>query len=256
MSSRAQAVAVVVAAVVVAVVIGAWALVVEPQRNAEAAARSQASAGPVTTPTPSPSASPAKLPASVLKAGTKAVFFGDSWTTGYAAAPGKGFPQVAASSLGWSPVVDGASGTGYLKANGAAQPYPARAKALEPDAGVGVVVLQGGLNDQAEDLSGFKAAAESTVATLKAKYPKAALVIVGPAAPTLPAPDALYQIAQDLSDVAAAAGAPFIDPLAEQWVRSDNYGTFIDTAKANHPSTEGHAEYAKYLVEDIHTLAS
>lgn len=201
-------------------------------------------------PTPSTGASSlARVPAHA-----RAYFFGDSWTAGASAAPGRSFPYVTAEMLGWTPVVDGISGTGYLAARlPNTVPYTARAAALPADARADVVVLEGGLNDEGQDLQKLPAAASTTFREMEARFPGAPIVVLGPESPVLPAHPALDRIDAILKSAAAAAHLPYISPLEEQWFTPGDIGSMIDPA-TNHPSTAGHAYFGGRLAVDIERL--
>ncbi len=189
-----------------------------------------------------------------LPAHARAYFFGDSWTAGASAAPGRGFPYVTAEMLGWTPVVDGVSGTGYLAARTPGTvPYTVRASALPTDAEVDVLVLDGGLNDEGQDLQKLPAAAATTFREVEARFPGIPVVVVGPESPVLPAPAALDRIDSILRSAAAAAHLHYISPLEERWFTPGNIRSMIDPSTM-HPSTAGHAYFGGRLAVDLERL--
>jgi lysophospholipase L1-like esterase len=206
-------------------------------------------------PTSAATAKPVKLPKSVLAPGTKAVFFGDSWTGGYAAAPNRGFAHVTAEMLGWEADIQGLSGTGYIRAEDKPT-YPKRAASLPADPSVGVVIVQGGSNDEGQNLIDLKATAKNTYAALRKQYPKAALVVLAPAPSTMPVSSTLMRIDEVLAEAASESKVAFVSPIKEQWVTEKNVGTVIDVVKDLHPGTEGHKYIAERLVKSLRALAA
>lgn len=186
--------------------------------------------------------------------GARALFFGDSWTGGYSADPGKGYAFVAAAGLDWTPSFgpDG-SGTGYVYAYQAWRgKYPDVAAAL-PATAADVVILQGSVNDLPGDLTRLPVAVENTVASLRWHTGQAPLVMFGPCTPVVPADPKLAQIDQILRTEAAKLGAPYVSPVAEGWINAGNVGDMIDPA-TGHPGTYGHAYVGARLAEALRGL--
>ena len=191
-----------------------------------------------------------RIPAADVARGARVVFFGDSWTAGYAAAPGKDFVDDMARTMHWSVTNAGLSATGYLNpgtGTGDAS-YPARAAALKPDVTVDLVVVQGSVNDVAQfdpDGRAYVAAARRTWAQLERAYPNAALFIVGPICPTADPPAAYAHMDAELGQLARTRGIAYQSGLT--WFNSSNRARDIDAQKLNHPNTVGH----RVLATDI-----
>ena len=190
------------------------------------------------SPTPSPSAA---RPVLEVPAHARAYFFGDSWTEGLIARRGRGFPYVTSELLGWTAEVDGVGGTGYLgHYRPSTQAYPVRAAAIPAGTTADVVIVEGGLNDEAMPHADLKLAVRSTITTLHARFPGKPIVVLGPAPRALPVPTALGQVDRLIGDACADAGVPYISPIQRQWITGLNFRDTIDQA-TKHPSTAGHA---------------
>jgi acyl-CoA thioesterase-1 len=201
---------------------------------------------------PASSSTPPSLAA--LPAHARAYFFGDSWTAGESAVPGRAFPYVTAEMLGWTPVVDGVGGTGYLAARTPGTvPYTIRAAAVPAGERADVVVLEGGLNDEGQDLRKLSTAASTTFREMEARFPHTPIVVVGPESPELPARTALRRIDVTLRSAAAAAHLQYISPLEEQWFTPENIRSMIDPSTM-HPNTAGHAYFGGRLAVDLERL--
>jgi len=192
--------------------------------------------------TPTPSAAPER---------TVAVFLGDSYTAGWGAAKGEGYVGPVAAELGWLGIPAGESGTGYVDDSDRVGQtvYAGRVEdvpSLEPD----VVVVQGSTNDVGEPAGAVRAAAGELYAQLAAQVPDARIVVVGPAAPPSVDPVGVRDVRNELQQAASDAGLPFVDPIAEGWLRPAD-GLFADDL---HPNATGYARLAQALVVDLHRL--
>ena len=119
------------------------------------------------------------------------------------------------------------------------------ARAVKPDDAL--VVFFGSRNDQGVDPELLAERARATFDLARGLAPSARFLVIGPPWPTPDVPDSLLQIREVLSAAAEAAGATFIDPIAERWFvgRPDLIG--VDGV---HPSDAGH----QYLADMIAPL--
>ncbi len=113
------------------------------------------------------------------------------------------------------------------------------ARAVRPDDVL--VVFFGSRNDQGVDLSALALAARAAFQAAKSTAPLATLLVIGPPWPTADPPANILQIRDVLAHQALAAGAVFVDPLAERW--------FVDAptligADGVHPTDTGHGYLA------------
>lgn len=189
-------------------------------------------------------------------AGSRAVFFGDSWTAGYAAEPSEqGYAYLAGEALGWDSTVLGVPGTGYLNAGPAGEgTYLDRVDALPVDEAVDVVVIQGSVNDEWVDQRSLYAAIETTLTAVREKFPSADVVVLGPSPATQTATNRLWSVNNDLASAAQHLGLHFVSGM--DWITPENWASVIDAEAANHPSTEGHAYLADRVVEAVGDLSA
>ncbi|MGY1743488.1 MULTISPECIES: SGNH/GDSL hydrolase family protein [unclassified Blastococcus] len=177
-----------------------------------------------------------------------AVFLGDSYTVGLG---GQGYVTLAAEELGWSARGAGQSGTGYV-ARGVAywmEPFGGRVDevaAARPD----VVVVQGSTNDVGQAPDEVRAAAADLFAELAQALPDSRLVVVGPVAAPVVDPAGVRAIRDAVRDSAVAAGLPFVDPVAEEWLQPSD-GLFADGL---HPDDDGYAQMAAELAAALAEL--
>ena len=184
-----------------------------------------------------------------LPAQPTVLVFGDSWTYGSAASdPTLGYAYVVVDIAGWTTIVDGVRGSGYLKPGIDGPDFGTRIAALDPALHPDLVIVQGSINDRRESADGYRAAVDAAWDALAAIYPHAQIVILGPAPQVLPVEAATARIDRDLAGAAAARGWWYVSPIGEQWITPANYSDVIDTgAGRDHPSTAGH----RYLAERL-----
>jgi GDSL-like Lipase/Acylhydrolase family len=85
----------------------------------------------------------------------------------------------------------------------------------EPDATV--TVVYGSRNDWGQTASAVAEGATETFSTIMATAPETELVVVGPAWSNADVPAELLVLRDAVRDAAEAAGADFVDPLADGW---------------------------------------
>lgn len=186
------------------------------------------------------------------------LIFGDSWTYGSAASdPALGYAYVVADRAGWTTVVDGVRGSGYLKPGIDGPSFGDRIAALDPSLDPDLVIVQGSINDRKQGASGYADAVDAAWDQLEATFPGARIVILGPAPQVLPIESETARIDRDLASLAGARGWWYISPIAENWITEANYLDVIDTSDLgrDHPSTAGHAYLAERLAEAVRGLA-
>ncbi|WP_256728718.1 SGNH/GDSL hydrolase family protein [Microbacterium oleivorans] len=189
-----------------------------------------------------------------LPAQARVLVFGDSWTYGSAATdPTLGYAYVLAQRTGWTTIVDGVRGSGYLKPGIDGPSFGDRIAALDPVLDPDLVIVQGSINDRKQGAAGYRDAVDAAWDALAATYPDARIVILGPAPQVLPVETQTARIDRDLADLAAARGWWYLSPIAEDWITDANYLDVIDTGATgrDHPSTAGHAYLADRLAADI-----
>lgn len=185
------------------------------------------------------------------------LIFGDSWTYGSAASlPELGYAYVVADITGWTTIVDGVRGSGYLRAGIDGADFGTRIAALDPTLEPDLVIVQGSINDRLLYPTGYDDAVEDAWDTLSALYPSARIVILGPAPQVLPVQSATAGIDRDLTRLAAARGWWYISPVQDEWITPENYTAVIDTGLGReHPSTIGHRLLAERLAAAIDAIS-
>ncbi len=184
------------------------------------------------------------------------LIFGDSWTYGSAASiPTLGYAYVVAGIAGWTTIVDGVRGSGYLKPGLDGPDFGTRISALDASLDPDLIIVQGSINDRREPAAGYRAAVDAAWDALAARYPRAQIVILGPAPQVLPVEAATARIYRDLQGAASARGWWYISPVEDDWITPDNYATVIDTGIGrDHPTTAGHRYLAERLAAAVATI--
>lgn len=245
-SWRARLIAAVLALVVTVVAVGAVAVV-------------RGWLAPTAAP-PLPVAAPEKAviqPAPLtLPAEPRILVFGDSWTYGSAASdPTLGYAYRVGERLGAETVVAGVRGSGYLKPGLDGGSFGERIAQLDPAFDPDLVILQGSINDRRLYGPGYSDAVTAAWDQLVATYPRATIVVLGPAPQVLPVERPTAEIDDELAALAAGRGWWYISPIDEAWITEANYDAVIDTGVGrDHPSTAGHAYLADRVVAALEKL--
>ena len=193
----------------------------------------------------------------VLEDDARVLVFGDSWVYGSAATvPTLGFAYRLSDELGVETVVDGVRGSGYLKPGLDGPAYGERIAALDPALNPDLIIVEGSINDRRLYPAGYRDAVTAAWDALEARYPDAAIVILGPAPQVLPVESPTSAIDTDLAELAAARGWWYISPIAGEWITTANYLDVIDTGPIgrDHPSTDGHAYLATRVADAIEAM--
>jgi lysophospholipase L1-like esterase len=107
-----------------------------------------------------------------------------------------------------------------------------------------LVVFFGSTNDGVAPPDELRAAVHDDLAKAKAYAPHAKLLAIGPTWPAPDPPVEMLGVRDILRDQALAAGAVFVDPLAEHWIAD---APQLMGADVVHPTDDGH----KYLAQRI-----
>lgn len=185
-----------------------------------------------------------------IASGGKAVFLGDSYTTGWngAGLGARGWPALVGRARGWKTVDLAVAGTGFINPGWTNQPIGSRVSAVikqRPD----VLFIAGGHNDSRWSASATGKAADAVIDRLHLALPDAVLVIVGPIWQNGSPPTRCLTLRDHLRRKAAAIDAIFIDPLAERWFAGSNHA-FIGP-DGIHPIDAGHRHMADRILADL-----
>ena len=183
---------------------------------------------------------------SAADAAPRVVFLGDSYTA--ESADGDGYVPPVAEAMGWDPVLAAVRGTGYVATGTSPDsgPFEERLAAVVADR-PDVVVVQGSTNDVGSSVGQVQAAAQRLYAELAVRLPEARVVVVGPLAPPGIDPAGVAAVRDALARACAAAGLPFIDPVAGGWL-VPTAGLFADPV---HPNETGYRQLAGELVAEL-----
>lgn len=202
-------------------------------------------------PDPAPTLAPGSL---TLPKHPAVLLLGDSYTEGYGANPEtKGWAYLVGRPLGWRVTVNGVGGTGYVNPGPHAEgTYLQRLPSLQGRS-FDLVVVQGGSNDRDTGYPALQDAVSRTIDAVRAQFPGAKVVIMGPATP-YGKPDPTRTLVQCvLAGYASAQQLPFIDPLGERWF-VDGDGDRYANPQNGHPSNAGYRRIAERFEADVRVL--
>ncbi|WP_404559711.1 SGNH/GDSL hydrolase family protein [Curtobacterium sp. AB7] len=208
---------------------------------------------PVTT---SSSVSSAEV-ADAIAPGSHVLIVGDSYTTGRGSTSGvHGWAQDLAADRDWKATIDGYPGTGYVDTGRTGSSHYTFGPRLERHATTDapqLVIVQGSQNDWLVDSSTLQARVEQTLRAAEQTWPDAVVVALGPSAP-MPRAKANVGVAASVSAGAAAAGVPFIDPLAGQWFTAANSPGYA-AIDGGHLNDAGYQYMAERVSNSLDALA-
>lgn len=172
------------------------------------------------------------------RAGSRGIhLIGDSWAAGLHADPSRALGQVAAAALGAPITVDAVSGTGYLNDAGALT-YLQRARAASTGGDERLVIVQGGSNDDDQDVNALAPAVTSTIRELQLRFPYGTVLLVGPGPDPAPVTEQQHLIDRTIGAAAAACGVTYISMLHERWIPDEHVDAVIDPGN-DHPTVQG-----------------
>ncbi len=139
--------------------------------------------------------------------------------------------------------VAAAVGAGYLQDGEGDQTF--EELATQPAEETYDLVVLFGSESDISDSSAVEAAATAAYARIRAIWPEAQLLVVGPAWRGSDPPASVIRASAGVERAAAAAGAPFLDPLDAGWFADDS-GQLIDAA-SGYPTDQGHRVIADQI---------
>ncbi len=169
---------------------------------------------------------------------SRLVVVGDSWAAGLHADPRHALGQVAAADLDWSAEVDAVSGTGYLNDAGGGGTYATRLERVAGPSRARIVVLQGGSNDDRQDLEALPAGVEAALGAATSRFPEARRVLVGPGPDPAPVTGMQRRVDRILQRTAAEGDVPYISVLQLGWIPPTDPARIIDP-RTRHPTAAG-----------------
>ena len=193
-----------------------------------------------------------------LTLGPRAIFLGDSYTSGAgASAPYGSWAITAGRLLGWDAWASGRGTTGYANP-GFFEPGATFADRVRRDVirfRPDVVVVAGGINDvQARfySVEAVREGAQRLFATLRRQLPAARLVVLGPWQVRRLRTARFDAIHAAIAGAAAEAGATFLDNVAQGWMAGDDLDWILGPDRL-HPTQAGHDHIARRFAEAART---
>lgn len=164
-------------------------------------------------------------------------FLGDSYTQGTGAnGPDRVYANALATALGYAYWGDGLGGSGWNTASTNDPTSRIGRRIAKLTKAPAVIVTALGYNDAGSSMATLATSYDAAIAALKAAYPAAKIVSLGPWTP-LGSTANLATVAATVSGRAAAAGVPFVD-IADV-INANNKATFIGGDNV-HPVQAGH----------------
>lgn len=193
---------------------------------------------------PSPGVEPRVRP------GARAVFLGDSYTTGWSEAGlgAHGWPALVGRARGWRTVNLAVAGTGFINPGWTGQTVGSRVSAAirqHPD----IVFIAAGHNDSRWSAAATARAAGGVIDRLHRALPDAVLVIVAPIWPSGSPPQRCLDLRDHLRRAARSVDAIFIDPLGDAWFAGSRQR--LIGRDGIHPIDAGHRHMAERVLEAI-----
>jgi lysophospholipase L1-like esterase len=179
------------------------------------------------------------------------VVYGDSYSAG-GRQGGKGdhgWPALVADRLDADLRLHAAGGAGYANGSRAAGETFLDQVLGNPEPDADVVIVFGSRNDRFLPATEVKDQAVAVYDAVRAAAPAAHLVVIGPAWDDDVPPDELFLTRDAVASAAAAAGALFVDPLADEWLRGHPE---LIGADGVHPDDRGHAHLAGLVERSLH----
>ncbi|MFC6578306.1 SGNH/GDSL hydrolase family protein [Planomonospora parontospora] len=176
---------------------------------------------------------------------------GDSFTVG--SGPVERWESYAARSareLGWQLITAGMGGTGFVNPGRVGRTFHdsfARELAWRP--APDLLIISGGHNDRRTRPGEVYEAAARLLRTVAGHWPGTRVVVVGPLWMGA-APRWAYGVRNAVALAAERAGVPFLDPLGMRWGRG------LTLPDGVHPTGEGHARIARWLVASLRERAA
>lgn len=140
-------------------------------------------------------------------------------------------------------ILEARGGSGYVHLGPKRQNF--RDALIAPNPDLAAVLVFGSINDRSEPVDRVAGAARGLYSTIKKLSPKAKLIVVGPPSIDAESRESLLPIRDALAVEAKAAGAVFVDPIAEGWFTGPAQ-SYVGTDGV-HPTDAGHEYMASKL---------
>lgn len=208
----------------------------------------------VARPAPAP-ATPPQPPAQPETVAEPAVLavYGDGYASGneLGGLDAAGWPALVAEETGSRLMLRAVPRAGYASRGVSGEDFPDIVEG-QPVADATVTVVSGSRNDADKDPEVVRANAERVLALVRQAAPETAIVVVGPAWTGGDAPAGVLAVRDVVEAAAEAAGATFLDPLADGWF-TERSGLIATDGIS--PTDAGHA-YLADLIAPVVAAAS
>jgi lysophospholipase L1-like esterase len=191
------------------------------------------------------------LPIGAAGRSVRAVFLGDSYTTGWNGygLGARGWPTIVGRALGWRVINLAVAGTGFVNPGWTNQPLATRiASAIR--AKPQVLVVATGHNDRRFGASAAAAASHRDLARLRRALPNALILVIAPIWADGRPPASLLGLRNALKREAATIGALFLDPLSGGWFAGPSHR--LIGGDGIHPTNAGHRHIAELVLAFLH----
>jgi hypothetical protein len=111
-------------------------------------------------------------------------------------------------------------------------------------------VIQGGSNDDADDLGALPKAVTATIDAVERTLPGARIVLLGPGPDPWPVTPTQRAVDALLARTAAREDVTYLSPMREGWFTSATIDRIIDPGNA-HPTVAGQAILGHLLAQDL-----
>lgn len=183
-------------------------------------------------------------------------FLGDSYTAGAGASPGRAWPHLLATALGWDSYQSFAhGGTGYATAvtgnavHACGLDFCPRYDEVLPrviDYAPTLVIVSGGRNDTGRTPEQVAAGARKLLGGLSTALPEATVVVTSPIWDARPRPATLDELAAAIRRAAAESNATYLD-LGEPFAGKPQ----LITADQVHPNDAGYELLARAVAAKL-----
>lgn len=183
---------------------------------------------------------------------TPVAIIGDSFTTGTAQG-GTGaanWASVVGGPRNWAITPTAVGGTGYVATVPGSQPYAAAQLGAALAAAPRLVIVEGSRNDAGTAPARVGAAATDLYRRIRGGAPQARLVVIGPVWSDGDAPAPVLAVRDAVRTAALAAGAQWIDPIADGWFARP---AGLIGADRIHPTDAGHRLMAERVDAALRT---
>lgn len=195
--------------------------------------------------------------AAPAEATDQVVVIGDSLSTGYGTRPELAWPVLLQEDYtnAHRPVhITNAAqnGSGYLSVGADEETFESEI-AGSVTSTTDLVLLFGSENDMGTDPTTLERTAADAFARIKSAAPRAAIVVVGPPSYTDSPEAERLDVRDAIRSAADAAGASFIDPIADQWIMGQVEN--LIGPDGDHPSEAGQRYLAAKMAAIVSSLA-